>query len=93
MTEHLNEIRTIRKITSPQYVKALASAYITSTILHGSSVWGVAPEYLIKQIQTAQLHAAHTVIGHPTVMSHSSRILEAVGWSPVWSLCYQPTTM
>lgn len=77
----IKEIQKIHQVATPSV--QLATSYVSSNLLYGASTWSPAPEYIYDQLQTAQLNAAHALLGHSTIQWNTACILHAVGWAPV----------
>ena len=63
-----------------KFNKQLANGIFQGKLVYGMEVWGTAPEYIIKRIQSSQLKAARTVLGPRSYRWSTSRCLSEMKW-------------
>ena len=80
LKQKINAIKCIRKYLSTKTTRILMNGVFMSHILYGATLWGGAPQYLINRIQSTQLEACRTTIGHISKRWSTRKLLKEMGW-------------
>ena len=65
------------------FAKNFATAIFMGKLNYAAELWGGAPAYLIKRIQTLQLEAARMVIGPMSFRWSTNKLLQKMDWMSV----------
>jgi hypothetical protein len=79
LKRRLTMFKLLAKIAPANILKNIANGMFHSKLLYGMELWGSAPQYLIKKIQTLQLEACRTVNGKMSQRWTATRLLKSVG--------------
>ena len=71
----------------------VATATIQSKLQYLMPLWGGAPGYLLRALQTQQLNAARVVWGYSSYFWSTERLLKKCGWKSVRQQEYHATSM
>ena len=71
----------------------VATATVQSKLQYLMPLWGGAPSYLMKTLQTQQLNAARVVWGYSSYYWSTQKLLEKCGWKSIRQQEYYSTTM
>jgi hypothetical protein len=82
-----NSLKLLRKHSDTKFSKILANGIVQGKLMYSMEVWGGAPAYVIKKLQSAQLESARVAIGHRSKWWSTSRLLNEMGWLSVSKLC------
>ena len=83
LTQHISALKKICKFISFKFAKNLANEIFTSKLHYGAELWGGAPNYIKKRIQSLQLEMACTVIGQHSKRWSKHKILAKMEWMDV----------
>ena len=86
MKTRLNMLKLLKKSASEKQMRMLASGILMSKLEYGTEVWGSAPEYMLKTLQSTQLEAARTVLGPRTKRWSKTSLLKEMKWPSVHQL-------
>ena len=71
----------------------VATATVQSKLQYLMPLWGGAPGYLPRALQTQQLNAARVVWGYSSYFGSTERLLKKCGWKSVRQQEYHATAM
>ena len=67
-------------------MKKLANGLFQSKLLYGAELWGVAPKYLKRKIQSLQLDVVRLILGPTSYRRSTKYLLEQMKWLPLEKL-------
>ena len=80
MTTRINSIKLLKRNLDTNTLTKIATGLIYSKMLYGMEIWGSAPDYLTKQINTTLMKAARVVAGIKSYRWSNNRTLQELGW-------------
>jgi hypothetical protein len=83
INQRIGSLKRISEYCNVQTRLKIANAIIVSVISYMAPVWGSSPQYILDKIQTSQLKAARTVIGHRCFKWSREKILKNLNWMSI----------
>jgi hypothetical protein len=82
----INMLKLLSKTTSKKTMLLIATGIFQSKLLYGIEVWGVAPKYLLKKVQSLQLEALRVCNGPSSQRWNTTTLLKSAGWLSIFDL-------
>ena len=83
LNTRINAIKLLKKHLDTKTLTKIANGIIYSKLLYGIEVWGAAPDYLTKKVQTTIMKAARTIVGTKSYRWSNNKTLQEIGWLSV----------
>ena len=86
LKSRISAVKKMRKLIGFQFAKSLATATFMSKLSYAAEMWGGAPAFIIKKIQSLQLEMCSVVIGPISLRWNRKTLLDKLGWISIKQL-------